>query len=421
MPRTPQILIVGSDPRLETEVASALQGIADVAAVLHAVADHRQGVEAVRSRRPDFVLVELSKDMRALRLFAEEVAKNSPESNVAAVFAPDVFGPDVSESAVLIEGIRSGIRDFLRRPLSRIDLEQLLERLLRRPTTAAVSLRNGRIISFVSNKGGVGKSTVSLNVACGLAQRHPGQVLLIDTSLQMGVAATMLDLKPATSLTDAARERDRLDETLIRQLAVPHDCGLHLLAAPADAVEGAIIDDEIMSRVLTLARRAYDFVIIDSFPLLDRVMMVVLDLSDRVYLVLESVVPTVLGIVNLLRLLDSLGIPTDRQRIVLNRYTGSTDNLKPADVALRLGRDVNFILPYQKKVTIAANIGQPYYLGANRLWGLGKVFSQLIDDVEAVTRARDHRAERGTIRRIQSSRNGTGDEEQTVSEAQENE
>src|SRR5262249_20610635 len=142
------------------------------------------------------------------------------------------------------------------------------------------------------------------NVACGLAQRHPEQVLLIDASIQMGVAAALLDLKPATTLTDAIRERDRLDETLLRQVAVPHSSGLHLLAAPADAVEAAEIDDEAMSRILTLARRAYDFVFVDTFPMLDQVMMAVLDVSDRAYIVLESVVPTVLGIVRLLRLLE---------------------------------------------------------------------------------------------------------------------
>ena len=111
----------------------------------------------------------------------------------------------------------------------------------------------------------------------------------------MGVCATMLDLKPVTTMTDAYHERDRLDETLLRQLATPHASGLHLLAAPADAVEAAYIDDEVMSRILTLARRTYDYVIVDSFPMLDRVMMAVLDLSDQAYIVLESVVPTVLG------------------------------------------------------------------------------------------------------------------------------
>src|SRR4051794_11160859 len=109
--RTPQVLIVGADPRLEEEVHSALQGVADVSAILHYVPDYRQGVEAARSRRPDFVLVEMSQDLRALKHFAEEVAKNSPETNLAAIFQPDIFGPEVSESAVLIEAIRAGIQD----------------------------------------------------------------------------------------------------------------------------------------------------------------------------------------------------------------------------------------------------------------------------------------------------------------------
>src|SRR5205807_2474177 len=133
------------------------------------------------------------------------------------------------------------------------------------------------------------------------------------------------------------------DETLVRQLATPHPSGLHLLPAPASAVEAAEIDDQVMARILTLARRAYDYVFVDTFPMLDQVMMAVLDLSDRAYIVLESVVPTVLGVANLVQLLDSLGLPRERQRVILNRYTGSSDNLKPDDVAHRLGRDVDYV------------------------------------------------------------------------------
>ena len=162
----------------------------------------------------------------------------------------------------------------------------------------------------------MGKSTSALNAACGLAVRHPQRVLLIDASLQMGVCASLLDLTPATSISDIVREDGRLDETLIRQLAVPHSSGLHLLAAPAEAVEAGEIDDEVMSRILTLARHAYDFVIVDTFPMLDRAIVAVLDLSDRAYVVVENVVPTVLGAVKLVEVLRSLGVsqgaPADR-------------------------------------------------------------------------------------------------------------
>ncbi len=392
--RTPTILIVSADARLEEEVRQALSGIADLHAVLHTATDFRQGAEAVRSRRPDFVFVEMARDLRPLKSFADEVLKNSPETNLAAVFSSDLFGHDVSESALLIQALRVGIQDFLRRPLSRIDLEQLLERLYRR--AAPLLARAGKIVSFISNKGGVGKSTLSVNLGCGLALRHPEQVLLIDASLQMGVAASLLDLKPTTTLTNAAREQDRLDETLLRQLATPHSCGLHLLAAPAGPVEASEIDDQVMARVLNLARRSYDFVIVDSFPLLDRVMMAVLDLSDRVYVVLESLVPTVLGATQLLKLLEQLGVPADRLRLVLNRFTGSSDNLKREDVAGRLGRAIDFVLPFQKKIAITTNLGKPYILGASRLWGLGRTLSQMVTDIEAAPRIARPSTERRT-------------------------
>ncbi len=399
--RTPAILTVSPDPRLEEEVRSALSGIPDLSPILHSASDHRQGAEAARSRHPDFVLVEMTRDLRSLKSFAEEVVKGSPETNLAAVFSADLFGHDVSESALLIQAMRIGLQDFLRRPVSRIDLEQLLERLYRRASPLPV--RAGKIISFVSNKGGVGKSTLSANLACGLAQRHPEQVLLIDASLQMGVAASLLDLKPSTTLTDTAREQDRLDETLFRQLATPHSSGLHLLAAPAGPVEAAEIDDQVMARVLNLARRAYDFVLVDSFPLLDRVMMAVLDLSDRIYVVLEGLVPTVLGVAQLLKLLESLGVPVDRLRLILNRFTGSSDNLKREDIAGRLGRSIDFVVPYHKKIAIATNLGQPYILTSSRLWGLGRTLFQMVADIESTPRAVRASADRGS-----PSVNGTG-------------
>jgi pilus assembly protein CpaE len=321
----------------------------------------------------------MTADLRQLKAFADEAAAASPETLLAAAFRPDVFGPDVSESAILIEALRAGVRDFLRRPLSRADLEQLLDRP--DPRTHAAPARFGRVLSFVSNKGGVGKSTLAVNVACGLAGRAPDRVLLIDASLQLGTCASLLDLHPAASLTDAARERDRLDEVLLRQFATRHACGLHLLAAPASAVEATAIDDEVMARVLTLARRAYDYVLVDTFPMLDRVVMAVLDLSDLIYVVLESVVPTLLGAARLVELLDGLGLPSERQRVVLNRYSNFAGNLRPADVAERLGRRVDYLVPYQKKLVIAANVGRPFVLGAHTWFGLGKALRRMVEDI----------------------------------------
>ena len=222
--------------------------------------------------------------------------------------------------------------------------------------------RLGRIVSFVSNKGGVGKSTMAVNAACGLAVRHRGACSwwMRRSRWRLRIAARS---DATTSLSDVAREKDRLDETLIRQLAMPHSSGLHLLAAPADAVEAADIDDEVLSRILTLARHTYDFVLVDTFPMLDRTIVAVLDLSDRAYVIVENVVPTVLGAVKLVEVLRSLGFSHERQRIVLNRYTTLPGSVT-VDVANRLGHAVDHVIPFDKRIVVAANTGEPYVLRA---------------------------------------------------------
>src|SRR5580658_3804908 len=277
MPGPFQILIVGTDPQVASECEAALGSQAEGLVLLRAT-DARQAVELARSRRPQLAILEMGSDLSRLKAVVTDIAAVSPETLVAAAFRPELFGHDVSESALLIEALRCGVRDFLRRPISAVDLGQLVERFRRQGPSGPAHW--GKVVAFISNKGGVGKSTLAVNTALGLALRRPDRVLLIDTSLQMGVCAAMLDLSPTLSLTDAARERDRLDDLLIRQLATPHSSGLHLLAAPADAVEGAEVNDDLISRVLTLSRRAYDYVVVDTFPIFDSVVMSVVDSSD---------------------------------------------------------------------------------------------------------------------------------------------
>jgi pilus assembly protein CpaE len=374
-----QILIVGDDPQIAAECEAALASHAGDAPVLYRATDARQAVEIARSRRPQLAILEMGSDLSRLRPVVTDIAAVSPETLVGAAFRPELFAHDVSESALLIEALRYGVRDFLRRPISAVDLGQLVERFRRQGSGGPA--RWGKVVAFISNKGGVGKSTLAVNTALGLALRYPEQVLLIDTSLQMGVGAAMLDLEPALTLADAARERDRLDEMLLRQLATPHSSGLHLLAAPPDAVVAAEVDDDLISRVLTLSRRAYDYVVVDTFPVFDGVAMAVVDSCDLAYIVLENVVPTLLGITKLLGVLDAVGFPRDRQRIVINRFVRHSGCLKPSDVALRLGRDVDHVVPYSRGLIAAANLGRPY-LG--RRWGYSRCASRLNEIVESV-------------------------------------
>lgn len=371
--------------QLDDELEKALSAVPEVAPVTHYFDEIRAAADAARSYLPELIVVELTSDMRSLGVVADELSAASPGSSIVAVFRPDQLPGNVAESTVMIQALRLGIEDFIRRPISSRDLEQLLARRLKKRTTGPQTV--GRTVSFISNKGGVGKSTTAVNVAAALAEKHPEQVLLVDGSLQMGVCAAQLNLQPKTTLVDAWRERDRLDELLLRELTTAHPSGLDLLAAPKAAIDAIDLDDAIVSRVLMLARRTYDYVIVDTFPLFDRVIMAILDLSDLAYVVVENVVPTMQTVRGFFELLEDVEFPDAKQRLVLNRFTKAGGNPGQSEVEGYLERSVDFVIPFDRAVVQAANIGQPFVSSATRFSKSAKAVRAIADQIESLETA----------------------------------
>lgn len=335
--------------------------------------------EAARDFQPNIVLIELGQNLDPVRVLVDEIAASSPASSIVGLVSADRVSSAGSESTLMIQALRVGVEDFIRRPVSSRDLEQILSR---RMTPKRIDSANlGRVISFISNKGGVGKSTTAVNTAVELARRFPQRVLLVDGSLQMGVCATQLNLQPKATIVDAWQQRERLDGRLLRELATPHASGLHLLAAPASVMESSEIDDAIVSRVLLLARRSYDFIIVDTFPLFDRINMAILDLSDMAYIVAENVVPTLQIVRGFFELLSDVEFPVSRQRIVLNRFTKSGSSPGRGEVEQYLGRPIDHLIPFDKKVIQAANTGTPFVLSANRFSKSKRAIRDLVDDI----------------------------------------
>jgi pilus assembly protein CpaE len=380
--KTLRVLIVGGDAALEEEFGSALSRVPGRQATITYVETYREAVDVARRRLPNLILIDIDRGAGDIAALAKDLQTQVPEAAIAAAFTPDRLDVGQSEGATIIELLRASVRDFLRRPLSATELRAALDRLFARPRETA-STAQGRVAAFVSNKGGVGKSTLSVNVACGLALRHPDDVLLIDASLQIGACAMLLDLKPTTSVVDAIRERDRLDKTLLRHLTLRHGSGLRLLAAPNDALEGAEVDDEAMSRIIDMARRSFKYVVVDTFPMLDSVLMAILDVTDLAFVVCQGMAPGVAGIARLLPVLEGLGLPASRQRLVLNyNYKPFLGNLQPTDIANRLQRTIDYVIPYERRVLASTNTGSPRVLHAGRWERFGRAVNGVVDDLD---------------------------------------
>jgi pilus assembly protein CpaE len=382
--RTVYVLVVGRDPALHAEVSNAVDALPRTGTVVLHAKDLRDGVEAARNRNPDLIVLDVDWKAEEIAGFTRDVQHVSPETIVVGAYRVSVGDEGSGDGQSLVAAMRNRVRDFVRRPVSSNELQEVMDRNMAAAEPAAAARRHGIVVDFVSNKGGVGKSTVSLNTACLLAQRHPGRVLLVDASLQLGVCASSLDLEPTTTIVDAVKELSRLDETLLREIAIRHECGLHVLAAPNDAVEATEVGETQISRVLGVARRAFDYVVVDTFPLVDAVAVAGLDLSSLVYCVTSDTVPNVIGIARYINVLERLGVSRRRMRVVLNhpqpRFSGA---LTPVDVASRLDRDVDHVVPFARKVLVGVNVGVPHALRASKWFGFGKSISGIADEVEA--------------------------------------
>jgi pilus assembly protein CpaE len=374
-----RVLIIGSE-----EFRSALSRIPDRKGTVHSVDTYRDALEAARRRQPNLILIEIDRATSEITTLSRDLQGLVPDAAIAAAFLPDRLDHSQSEGATLIELLRAHVRDFLRRPLAATELRGVIDRLFTR--RSGVAAAHGRVAAFLSNKGGIGKSTLAVNVACGLALRHPDEVLLIDTSLQIGTCAMMLDLKPTTSIVDAIRERDRLDKTLLRHLTLRHGSGLRLLAAPADALEASEVNDEAIARIVNMARRSFEYVIIDTFPILDSVLMTILDVADLDFVVVQGMAPAVAAIARLLPVLEGLGVQQSRQRLVLNyNYKPFLGNLQPIDIADRLQRTLDYVVPYDRRVLTSMNTGSPHILHSRRWERFGRSIKAIVDALDSWT------------------------------------
>ena len=134
-----------------------------------------------------------------------------------------------------------------------------------------------------------------------------------------------------------------------------------------------------------LARRSYDYVVIDTFPLFDRVVMAILDLSDIAYIVLENVVPTMQSIRGFFELLDDVEFPEEKQRLLLNRFARSGGNPSRTEVESYLDRAVDHLIPFDRKVLQAVNLGQPFVLNSGRFSRSSRVVRDIATEIEELS------------------------------------
>lgn len=273
------------------------------------------------------------------------------------------------DTSVLAEALRSGMREVVEER----DLAGLGQAVLRAhqvweavhgPVAGMASQQFGRQITVFSPKGGVGKTTLAVNLALALS-RVEGDVCLVDLDLGFGDVAITLQLFPARTLADAIPLEAGLDVDSLEPLLTPHRDGIYTLVAPVQPDAKDSIPASLVGKVLRLLKTRFEFVVVDTAPSFDEHVLQAIDETDELLLVTTLDVPTLKNVKIAVETLDLLNFPRPQRRLILNRADDKV-GLSGEKVESTLGMPIAAAIPTSPQVASATNAGEPILISVPR-------------------------------------------------------
>ena len=266
---------------------------------------------------------------------------------------------------VLGAALRAGMREVL----GADDLTGLAEAVRRsREVSAKVAghssdnsvNKDGKVVTVFSAKGGVGKTTFSTNIGAYLASTG-ASVLVVDLDLAFGDVGISLQLLPNNSIADLVSMAGHLDAQGLESIVVHHDSGLDAACAPAEPSDADRIPGSIIGEMLRVAKRSYDFIVVDTPPAFTEHVLAAFDASDILILIATLDIPAVKNLRLTLDTLDLLGNSHDSRTVVLNRSDAKV-GLRAEDVVAAIKTDIAVMVPSSPAVPASVNRGVPLVL-----------------------------------------------------------
>jgi pilus assembly protein CpaE len=258
------------------------------------------------------------------------------------------------DPAMMLDAIRTGVNELLTEPINVEDVRAALDRMASR--SASQSTKSGKTYAFLGAKGGVGTTTVAVNVATALSHAKAGRVLLIDLHPAHGDAALFLGAEPRFSIIDALENTHRMDAAFFKGLVEHTKAGVDLLAS-SDRLLVAPVDTQRVRALLEFVARTYDHVVVDA-PRSDSAMLDALESAAIIVIVANQELSTVRGAARMAATLRQR-YGRERVQIVVSRYD-TVSEIGQEDIERATGGAVRHLFPSNYRLAInALNKGQP--------------------------------------------------------------
>jgi pilus assembly protein CpaE len=371
-----RVLVVDDIPETRDHLTKLLGFESDID-VVGAAASGREALEMAVRLSPDVVLMDINMpDMDGITA-TEQLSSSAPG---AAVVMMSVQG----EADYLRRSMLAGAREFLVKPFSSDELTASIRQVSARErdkqsrlaiapaahassngtgTTGGESREPGQIVAVFSPKGGVGRTTVAVNLAVAAATELGKRVVIMDGSFQFGDVGVLLNLNPRSkSIADLIPELDVGELDSIDTFLIEHTAGIRVLLAPPSPETAEMITAAGVKKVLESLRMNHDLVVVDCTAFFNDTTLAILDSADVILTMLSLEITSIKNMRLFLEVSEQLGYESGKVRLVLNR-ADSALGIRVADVEHSIGRKVDeTIVRDGRSVVYALNRGVPFFL-----------------------------------------------------------
>jgi pilus assembly protein CpaE len=344
--------IASSDLTSSAQLLASLEQTGAIKSVAQWTIPAEQWLDAA-SEWPDIVFLDLARDPEPFFAFAAQLRRARPGIKVIACSAAVPPQP-----SLLLEAMRSGVQDFLAKPVQTDGLKKLLVQFSQDLHVNDFPSQD-KLIVLMGAKGGVGTTTVAVNLGVQLTTFAEKRTVLLDFARPLGNAHLLLDLRPKFGVRDAVENLDRLDSHFLAGLLAKHKSKLQLLGGVTQPEEWQSIDVKSLDRAANVAQNSFDVVLIDMGSQFSSDWSPILRMARMILIVAEANVPSLWTLERRLAALKGFGVDPERARIIINRWHKGDDEVLHS-VQKDLSRPIFASLPNDfRKASQAVNLGTP--------------------------------------------------------------